>query len=296
MSKISAVGPPTSAFGSTARAWARSCGIAFVAFSVNGSFVERQLDEREQAVLREPDEIGGVDVGAQRGQRVGDLLGVHEDVDRAGLAGRELLLQLVQTLDGLGRVAELLAEVERARSSSCRARPRRAGRRSRGRAPAACPARARRSGARWCFCARACAAEKRPRAESPRAAGSRRRAPSPPCRSPAPGPSSRSRCSPRGRAPASRRRRCRPRRRSPAPLLERRAHRVLVPDLLAVAREQEQAVVRAGAEHQHDQDRRGLAGGLVESPPSRPRRQAPRRPRRRCRPTTTGTSATIGER
>ena len=48
------------------------------------------------------------------GQHLGDLPRVGHDVDRTGLAGRELLLQAPQALDRLGRVAELLAEVERA--------------------------------------------------------------------------------------------------------------------------------------------------------------------------------------
>ena len=48
------------------------------------------------------------------GSAFGDGGGAHEHVDRPGLAGRELLLQAVEAVDGFRRVAELLAEVERA--------------------------------------------------------------------------------------------------------------------------------------------------------------------------------------
>ncbi len=78
------------------------------------------------------------------------------------------------------------------------------------------------------------------------------------------------------RARASPRRRSRPRRRSPARCAAARSpSRPALRELLAVAREQQQAVVGARAEHQHDQDRRRLPGGLVEAGLARPRRRAP---------------------
>ncbi len=114
-SSTSAVGPPTSAPGSAWRASSRTCGITAAAASVNGSWLSVTRTSASRLVDAEADEVGrvGERAVADGRQRLADDLGVDEHVDGTGLAGRELLLQLPQALHRLGRVAELLAEVER---------------------------------------------------------------------------------------------------------------------------------------------------------------------------------------
>ena len=80
--------------------------------SVNGSWSSVTRTRARRPSREEPTRSALYARGA-----AGDLReppGVDQDVDRAGLAGRELLLQPPQPVDGLRLRAELLAEVERA--------------------------------------------------------------------------------------------------------------------------------------------------------------------------------------